>query len=94
LHPKQDVDGKIREYLSNQVLQNTDPDKIDLSELLLVMHDSGMLDSEIDESTGEPVFSLREDIDEATEESAYIFYENLTQLDEMSYFSYIRGEKH
>jgi len=94
LHPKQDVSGKIREYLSNQVLQNTDPDKIDLSELLLVMHDSDMLDSEIDVSTGEPVFSLREDIDETTEESAYVFYENLTQLDEMSYFSYIRGEKH
>jgi len=94
LHPKKETTEKVRDYLVNQVLEGSTEQQKDLSELLLVMHDSGMLESEFDAMSGEPLFMMREDIDEQTEEAAYAIYESLPLLDEASYFSYVLGEKH
>jgi len=81
--------NQIREYLTTQILTSDDNDAQDVAEALLVLHDEGLLDTSVDEMTGEPLFAIKEDVTEEDWETARDHYDSLRDADEDGWVHYL-----
>ena len=81
----------IREQIIAQLLTNDD--EVDLTaEVLLVMHDHGLLVTRTDETSGELLFSLREDATDEDVADAQWCHEVLTDCPDDVWSFYVAGE--
>jgi len=79
---------KIRKHLVSQMESSLSLEEFDLAEVLLVMHDTGVI--QVSEgTTGEPLFSIDESISAEVFNTAERFYDGLKDSSNDVWTSYI-----
>lgn len=81
----------IRDYITTKLL-TSDEEVVLAAEILLVMHDHGLLNTQTDETTGETLFSLREDVTEEEVADAKYCHEALADCPDDVWSFYVSGE--